>query len=48
MIDIKLIRKEKDAVEAKLKTKDPDVNLSPILSLDERIRVLKVTAEGIF
>lgn len=45
MLDIKLIRKDKDAVEAKLKTKDPEVNLSPILALDERIRVIKTTVE---
>lgn len=45
MLDIKLIRADKDAVEAKLKTKDPEVNLSPILALDERIRVVKTTVE---
>jgi seryl-tRNA synthetase len=45
MLDIKLIRKDKDAVEAKLKTKDPEVNLSPILALDERIRVIKTSVE---
>ncbi|MCX6990141.1 MAG: serine--tRNA ligase [Chlamydiae bacterium] len=45
MLDIRLIRKDKDAVEASLKTKDPEVNLSPIVALDERIRVIKVTVE---
>ncbi|MBS0651683.1 MAG: serine--tRNA ligase [Verrucomicrobia bacterium] len=45
MLDIKLIRTNKDAIEAKLKNKDPDVNLSPILALDERIRVIKTTVE---
>lgn len=45
MLDIKLIRKDKDALEAKLKTKDPEINLSPILALDERIRVIKMSVE---
>ena len=45
MIDLKLIRKDKDAIEAKLKTKDPEVSLSPILALDERIRVVKMNVE---
>ena len=45
MLDIRLIRKDKDAVEASLKTKDPEVNLSPIVALDERIRVIKVNVE---
>ena len=45
MLDIRLIRKDKDAIEAKLKTKEPEVNLSPILALDERIRVIKTSVE---
>ncbi|MBS0603588.1 MAG: serine--tRNA ligase [Verrucomicrobia bacterium] len=45
MIDIKLIRADKDAVEKKLKTKDPEIDLSPIVALDERIRVIKMNVE---
>jgi seryl-tRNA synthetase len=45
MLDIKLIRKDKDIIEKKLKSKDPTVELSPILALDERIRVVKVGVE---
>ena len=45
MLDIRLVRKDKDAVEAQLKTKDPEINLSPIVALDERIRVIKTTVE---
>ncbi len=45
MLDIKLIRTHKEKIEAQLKTKDPEVNLSPILALDERIRVIKTTVE---
>ena len=45
MLDLRLIRKDKDLIEAKLKTKDPEVNLSPILALDERIRVIKTSVE---
>lgn len=45
MIDIKLIRADKDSVEKKLKTKDPDINLDPLMALDERIRVIKTNVE---
>jgi seryl-tRNA synthetase len=45
MLDIKLIRKDKNAVEAKLKTKDPEISLSPILVLDERMRTIKGSVE---
>lgn len=45
MIDIKLIRADKDAVEKKLKTKDPEISLDPIVALDERIRVIKMNVE---
>lgn len=45
MIDIRLIRADKEAVERKLKTKDPEITLSPIIALDERIRVLKMNGE---
>lgn len=45
MLDLKLIRKDPEALEKLLKTKDPEVDLSLILALDERIRVIKVTVE---
>ncbi|MBY0528913.1 MAG: serine--tRNA ligase [Rhabdochlamydiaceae bacterium] len=45
MLDMRLLRTQKEAIEAKLKTKDPSINLSPILALDERIRVIKTTVE---
>jgi len=45
MIDIKLIRKDRAAVEAKLKTKDPQINLSSIIELDTQIRELKTQVE---
>ena len=45
MLDIKLIRTQREAVEKKLKTKDPEVDLSPIAALDERIRVIKMSVE---
>ncbi len=38
MLDIKLLRKDPQGIEAKLKTKDPEINLGPLLSLDEKIR----------
>ena len=45
MLDIKLIRKDKDAIEAKLRTKDPEIRLCSLLALDERIRVIKANVE---
>lgn len=40
MLDIKLLRKDPGAFETKLKTKEPSVDLGPILILDEKIRHL--------
>ncbi len=45
MIDIRLVRADRHAVEKKLKTKDPEIDLSPIIALDERIRVIKMNVE---
>ena len=45
MIDIKLIRADKDAVEKKLKSKDPEIDLSQVVALDERTRVIKTNVE---
>ena len=45
MLDIKLIRQNKKEVEARLRTKVPDTDLSPILALDEEIRKLKTHVE---
>jgi seryl-tRNA synthetase len=38
MLDIKLLRKDPQALEAKLKTKDSAVQVGPLITLDERIR----------
>ncbi len=45
MLDIKLLRKDPAFYEAKLKTKDPAIELGPILALDERIREIKTSVE---
>lgn len=45
MIDIRLIREEREQIEAKLKTKDPLINLSHIVDLDQQIRALKTQTE---
>jgi seryl-tRNA synthetase len=45
MIDIRLIRKDRAAVEAKLKTKDPQVDLSCVNELDREIREKKTHVE---
>lgn len=47
MIDIKLIRKDRHAIESKLKTKDPTIDLSQIVELDERIRESKTKVESL-
>lgn len=38
MIDIRLIRKDRAAVEAKLKTKDSSVDLTELVAIDEELR----------
>ncbi len=45
MLDMKLIRANKDAIEKKLQTKDPEIDLSLIVALDEKIRVIKLNVE---
>jgi seryl-tRNA synthetase len=45
MIDIKLIRKDRELIEAKLKKKEPSLNLSPLLELDAKLRALKTEVE---
>ncbi len=47
MLDIKLIRKECEKIEAKLRTKEPDLSLAPILELDEKIRQLKTEVDAL-
>lgn len=47
MLDIKLLRKDPQLLERKLKTKDPSVEISPILKLDLRVRDLKTAVEEI-
>lgn len=45
MLDIKLIRKDRNAVETKLKTKDPNINLTSIVDNDRRLREIKTKVE---
>ena len=45
MLDIKLIRKDRDAIEAKLRAKEPSVDLSRVIELDERLRHIKTEVE---
>ena len=45
MIDIRLIRKNRHEIEEKLKTKDPAIDLSLIVKLDEQIREIKTKVE---
>jgi len=45
MLDIKLIRNDPKLVEQKLKTKDPSIDLGPILALDDEVRHLKTQVE---
>lgn len=47
MLDIKEIRKDPKTIEQKLKTKSPDVHLTHILALDERLRGLKADVEDL-
>jgi seryl-tRNA synthetase len=45
MLDIKLIRKDRENIERKLRTKEPEIDLSPVLELDEKLRYLKTEVE---
>lgn len=45
MIDIRLIRKDRAGIEAKLKTKDPSIDLSSLVALDHQIREGKTKVE---
>ncbi len=45
MLDIKLIRKERAWVEEKIRTKEPDLDLSEVVDLDERMRAVKIEVE---
>lgn len=47
MLDIRLIRKDRAGVEAKLKTKDPLIDLSRICELDDQIREGKTKVENL-
>ncbi len=45
MIDIKLIRQNREEIEKKLKTKDPSIDLSTVVALDQEIREIKTKVE---
>ena len=45
MLDMKLLRKDPVAIETRLKSKDPTIDLTYILALDEEVRHLKTKAE---
>ncbi len=45
MLNIKKIRTESKEVEKRLKTKDPEISLTPVLALDERHRNLLLEVE---
>jgi len=45
MLDMKLIRENTQEVEKKLRTKDPEISLKPIMVLDEEVRKLKQEVE---
>ncbi len=45
MLDMKELRRDPKGVEAKLKNKIPDLSLSHVMALDERIRALKTEVE---
>jgi seryl-tRNA synthetase len=47
MLDIRLIRKDRAAIEAKLKTKDPQIDLSRVCELDHQIRECKTKVENL-
>lgn len=47
MLSIKKIREDRENIEKKLKTKDPNINLDTLMDLDEKFRKLKVEVEDL-
>lgn len=47
MLDIKIIRKEPEKSELRLRRKDSNISLQPILTLDKTVRELKTQAEAL-
>lgn len=47
MLDIHLIRKEREAIEAKLKTKDPQIDLTKFCEIDNSLRHKKAQVENL-
>lgn len=47
MLDIKLIRKDKESIEKKLKNKDPSISLNEIVQLDLEVREGKTKVEAL-
>lgn len=45
MIDIKLLRKDRELIEKKLKTKDPHADVAIVLDIDNRLRETKTKVE---
>jgi len=45
MLDLKELRKDPQGIEKKLKNKIPEISLSPLLALDEKLRGLKTEVE---
>ncbi len=45
MLDIKRLREDPHGIEKKLQTKDPEISLKPIITLDEKVRKLKHETE---
>lgn len=45
MLDLKELRKDPTATEAKLKNKVPEVSIPPIIALDEKLRALKTEVD---
>ena len=45
MLDIRQIRKNRAEIEAKLKTKDPSIDLSKLSELDQQLRNKKTEVE---
>lgn len=47
MLDIRLIRKDKEGIEKKLKNKDPSISLDRVVELDHKIRESKTRVENL-
>lgn len=47
MLDIRLLRQTPNNIQERLRTKDPQIDIAPVVALDQRLRELKTQSESL-